>query len=86
MCVCEGYGYRTDDANNQMCAESKELFYLKSVSHLPKKFICFNDSLSEMMKNAFSFILKAFFILKIFKLLYWVFGHVEKKAWLERQD
>ena len=32
-----------------------------------------------MMKNAFYFILKAFFILKIFKFLSWLFGHVEKK-------
>ena len=44
---------------------------LKSDSHLPKiRFIlCFNDSPSEMMKNAFYFILKAFFVLKIFKFL-----------------
>ena len=32
-------------------------------------FICFNDNLSEMMKNAFYFILKALFFPKIFKLL-----------------
>ena len=31
-----------------------------------------------MMKNAFYFILKALFILKIFKLLSWLFGHAEK--------
>ena len=30
-------------------------------------FICFNDSPSKMMKNAFHFILKALFVLKIFK-------------------
>ena len=30
-------------------------------------FICFNDSPSKMMKNAFYFILKALFVLKIFK-------------------
>ena len=35
------------------------------------------------MKNAFCFILKAPFILKIFKFLSWLFGHVEKTAWLE---
>ena len=46
-------------------------------------FICFNDSLSKMMKNAFHFILKALFILKIFKFLSWLFGHVEKMAWLD---
>ena len=38
----------------------------------------------EMMKNAFYFILKAAFVLKVFKVLSWLFGHVEKAAWLER--
>ena len=33
-----------------------------------------------MMKNAFYFILKAPFVLKVFKLLYWIFGHVDKTA------
>ena len=35
------------------------------------------------MKNAFYFILKAFFVLKMVKFLSWLFGHVEKTAWLE---
>ena len=35
-----------------------------------------------MMKNAF---LKAFSVLKIFKFLSQIFGHVEKTAWLERK-
>ena len=47
-------------------------------------FICFNDSPSKMMKNIFYFILKALFVLKIFKFLSWLFGHIEKTAWLER--
>ena len=44
---------------------------LKLDSHLPKKvcFICYNDSPSKMMKNAFYFILKALLVLKIFKFL-----------------
>ena len=37
----------------------------------------------KIVKNAFYFILKALFILKIFKFLSWLFGHVEKTAWLE---
>ena len=58
---------------------------LKWDSHLPKKIIiCFNDSPSKIMKNAFYFILKAIFVLKIFKFLSWLFGHAEKAAWLER--
>ena len=63
----------------------KELFknnVFLMFSHLPKKrfFICFNDSPSKMMENAFYFILKALFILKIFKFLSYLLGHAEKTA------
>ena len=60
----------------------KHKLTLKSDSHLPKKyiFICFNKSPLKMMKNAFYFILKALFVLKIFKFLSWHFGHVEETA------
>ena len=60
---------------------------LKSGPHLPKKilFICFNKSPLKMMKNAFYFIVKARFFLEIFKFLSWLFRHVEKTTWLERQ-
>ena len=44
-------------------------------------FICFNES---PLKNAFCFISKALFVLKIFKFLSWLSGYVEKTAWLER--
>ena len=37
------------------------------------------ESLLKMVKNAFYFTLKAFFILKIFKFLSWLFGHVSKR-------
>ena len=46
-----------------------DFFLLKSYSYLPKKFFCFNDSPLKVMKYAFYFILKALFVLKIFKLL-----------------
>ena len=36
-----------------------------------------------MVKNAFYFIFKALFVLKIFKVLSRLFGHAEKTAWLE---
>ena len=39
----------------------------------------------KLMKNAFYLILKALFVLKIFKFFYWLFGHVEKTVWLERE-
>ena len=42
------------------------------------------ESPLKMMKNAFYFILKAIFVLKIFKFLYGLFGQVEKTAWPER--
>ena len=38
----------------------------------------------KLMKNAFYFILKALFLLKIFKVLSRHFGHVGKTPWLER--
>ena len=47
----------------------RSLNYLNPGSHLEKKcfFICFSYSPSKMMKNAFYFILKALFVIKIFK-------------------
>ena len=44
---------------------------LKLESHLPKKiiFICFNESPIKITKNAFYFILKFVFVLKISKYL-----------------
>ena len=39
-------------------------------------FICLNDSPSKMMKKDFYFILKALFVLKVFKFLFSLFGHV----------
>ena len=53
----------------------------------PCKKVCviyFIESPLKIMKNAFYFTLKALFILKIFKFLSWIFGHVGKTAWLER--
>ena len=49
----------------------------------PSKNICFIESPLKSIKNAFYFILKALFALKIFTFLSWVFGLVEKTAWLE---
>ena len=36
-----------------------------------------------MMKNAFYQILKVIFILKVFKILSWLFSHVEETGWLK---
>ena len=35
------------------------------------------------MKNAFYFMLKSLFVLKIFKIFFWLFGHVEKQLVLK---
>ena len=37
------------------------------------------------MKNVFHFTLKAVFVLKIFKFLCWLFGHVEKQLYLRHK-
>ena len=58
----------------------KPFHFVKCLSHLLKNnFICFNDSPLKVMKNDFYFILKALLVLKIFKFLSWLFGHVEKR-------
>ena len=51
-------------------------------SHLPKNIciICLTESSLRTMKNALYFTLKTLFVLKIFKFLSWVFGHVGKTA------
>ena len=41
-------------------------------------FICFNENPLKMIKNAFQFILRALFVLKIFKFLSWHFGQVDE--------
>ena len=46
--------------------------------------ICLAEGPLKLMKNAFYFTLKALFVLKIFKFLSRLFGHLEKTAWLER--
>ena len=46
--------------------------------------ICFIESPLKMMKNVFYFILKALFVLKIFRFLSWLFGHAGKTVWLEK--
>ena len=38
-----------------------------------------NESNLEMMKNAFYFTLKAIFVLKMFRFLSSLFGHIEKQ-------
>ena len=67
---------------------NEELILFLKVGHSPSKiffwFTSMIDSPSKMMKNAFYFILKALFVLKIFKFLSWLFGHVEKTTSLER--
>ena len=45
--------------------------------------ICVTESRLKMMKD-FYLLQKAFFVLKIFKFLSWLFGKIEKTAWLER--
>ena len=52
----------------------------------PKKKVCYLLVIErpfKIMKNAFYFVLKALFILKGFKFLSRLFGHVGKATWLQ---
>ena len=58
---------------------------LKVGSWTSKKicFVCFNESPLKTMKNAFHLVIRALYILKIFKFLSWLIGHAEKRALLK---
>ena len=43
-------------------------------------FICLNENPLKMVKNDFYFVLKAPSVLKIFRFLSWLLGHLEKTA------
>ena len=67
----------------------KTMLYIKKIAEswtltFQTKFFSFGSMIQKdkMLKKAFYFILKALFVLKIF--LSGVFGHAEKRAWLER--
>ena len=49
-----------------------------------RQLLATTESPSKMMKIAFYFILKAFLVLKIFKIFSWIFGHVKKR--LDQED
>ena len=52
-----------------------------ALSHLPKKkIVSVAESPLKTMKNIYCFILKALFVLKMFKCLPWFFGHIEKNG------
>ena len=49
-----------------------------------KSFYLFYESFLKMIKNPFCFILKALFVLNMFKFLSWLFGYVEKNALIRK--
>ena len=53
------------------------LAFFKDTLSGPREFL----ATLKMMKNVFYFTLKALFVLKVFKFLSWISGHVEK--WLD---
>ena len=64
------------------CYFLKFLFIKGTLSRL-RQFLT-TESPLKMMKNAFYFTSKAVFVLKIFKFLSWLFGHISKQ--LDRKD
>ena len=58
--------------------KAEETFKVGQWSSKKNCYICFNERLLKMMKSTFYFIFKALLVLKTFKFLSWLFGHVEK--------
>ena len=63
--------------------KNKEIINIKGAFSSLRQFLA-AESLLKMMKNAFCFTSKAFFVLKVFKCLSWIFGYVAK--WLDKKD
>ena len=63
------------------CNAIKSAYFKGALSGLRQFFA--NECTLKMMRNAFYFTSKAFFVLKIFKFLSWLFGHVA--AYLENK-
>ena len=82
LVTCKKFSHFSPDFffADKVCKSYQKALTLKPVSHLSKiiTFICFNENPLKMMKNAFYFILKALFVLKILKFLSRRFGHVEE--------
>ena len=55
------------------------IFNFKDALSGLKQFLA-TESPLKVMKNAFYFTLKALFVLKIYKFLSWLFGHVKKRV------
>ena len=75
-----------------MCIQRKRLhekvLWILKVGLSPFKetcFICFNESLLKMMKNALDLILKTLCVLKSFKSFSWIFRHAARKNGLIRK-
>ena len=67
------------------CINQKPLYFKVELSPSKKNYvICLTESLLKMMEKAFYFILKAVFILKIFKFLSRLFGHVRKNGLIRK--
>ena len=63
--------------NRFYCTEKMKISVKVALSGL-RQFLATKSPL-KMMKNAFYFTLKALFVLKRFKFLSWLFGHVKKR-------
>ena len=61
-----------------LCLLKNFSWYKSALSGL-RQYVLATESSLKMMKNVFYFTLKALFVLKIFKFVFWLFGHEEKQ-------
>ena len=77
-------GKKVNGLNENGWFKWKIIYFKVGLSPFKKCVFCFIESTSKMMKNAFYFILRARFVLKIFKFLSSLLSKVGKTARLER--
>ena len=90
LCISHLYKFETKlyfEHNINVICILRVLESLKSHSHLPKiDSFPLMQSFLKIIKNTSYFILKALFVLKIFKFLFWRFGNEEKNGLIRKTN
>ena len=90
LCISQLYKFETKlyfEHNINVICILRVLESLKSDSHLPKiDSFPLMQAFLKIIKNTSYFILKALFVLKIFKFLFWRFGNEEKNGLIRKTN
>ena len=76
----------SDSVNSLMLGVRKRTIHteIRTLTLQKEMYFCFIERPLKIMKTALYFILKSLFVLKILKLLSWIFGHAGKRSLIRK--